>query len=164
MATSLPIANSSRRRSIGRRDSPTTGRPANSGLTSPARSHSSGGYSSSPANTDFRRPPRCERSIFVIAGVDPYSWVRSTSWFETLDLMSRNASGFSGRFVRRKPSVNHCAKYAKSTVDFGHGVISPSRSNSAATCRAGGSVRTPPGAGGSWRALWDLSVSESHEV
>ena len=55
------------------------------------------------------------------------------SWLDS-SCASRLPSGWIARSLRRKPSVNHCAKYENSTVDFGDSmnvsrVNSPSRSS-----------------------------------
>src|SRR3954453_19896755 len=107
---------------------------------------------------DFNRPPSWARNCSVHAGVTPYSGSRSISWRESL----RRGSRSTWRSERRKPSVNHWAKYANSTVDFGHGVPSPVRVKRSATFASSG--RSRAATGGRWRLEYVRSVSEDHEV
>ena len=58
--------------------------------------------------------------------------------------------------------MNHCAKYAKVTVDLAHSTSSPRRTNRSATSSAGG--RLVISCGGRWRASYVRSVSDDHDV
>ena len=70
--------------------------------------------------------------------------------------------GFA-RSLRRKPSVNHCAKYENRTVDFGDST-NRSRSYSSARSSTFGRRGFTAAVAGRWRPLKVRSVSESHDV
>ena len=89
--------------------------------------------------------------------------MRSISWFE-LFFLGSGPFGGGALSLRRNPSVNHWAKWEKSTVDFGHGVdLSSGRTNRSATA----STLGRPGAAataGRCRLQKVLSVSDAHDV